>query len=250
MGFPVSLIIGGDDTAAMRAVDRAFAVLDAADARFSRFRPDSELSLLSRGELEETTMSADMLEVLGRAEQYRVMSGGAFDVRHDGGLDTDGIVKGWAVQRAAETLRDAGVSDFCLNAGGDVVVAGRPEPGRPWHAAIRSPWHPTTIAAVVALGDGSDASGRRAIATSGRYERGEHLIDARDGSSADGFASVSVLHGSLAVADVAATAVFALGASGPAWAAETLGCAVVTIDRGGVLDVVGDMTWAHGDRTM
>ncbi|WP_298227098.1 FAD:protein FMN transferase [Gryllotalpicola sp.] len=234
MGIPVSL--DARPVVSPELVDDAFGVLERADAVFSPFRRDSEISRLDRGELSEG--SADLLEVLQLAARFEADSGGAFSVRAAGRLDADGIVKGWAVQRAAELLESGGQRDFCLNAGGDIAVRGGPEPGRAWHAAIRSPWHPRAIAGVVALRD-------EAIATSGAYERGAHLHDGRTGEIANAFASVSVIHPSLTVADVCATAIMALGPDGPAWAHDSYGCSVVTISHAGVLDAIGDVRWAR-----
>ena len=87
-----------------------FAWLREVDARFSPFKPDSEVSRLDRGELEPGELSADLAEVLGLCEEYRVATDGAFDVRLPGrGLDPCAMVKGWAVQRAADLLTAAGV---------------------------------------------------------------------------------------------------------------------------------------------
>ncbi len=127
MGIPVSVDARQvEPDLAEAALDDAFAVLRAADLRFSTYRPDSELSRLDRGELAE--LSPDMREVLAIAARARADSGGVFDVRTpEGGLDTNGVVKGWAAQRAADEMAAAGLTDFCLNAGGDVVARGEPE---------------------------------------------------------------------------------------------------------------------------
>lgn len=232
MGFPVSLDVRSetDDS----AVEAAFEVLVRADEVFSPFRADSEISRLNRGELGQA--SAVVLEVMLLAAEAERRSRGAFTVHTPRGVDANGVVKGWAVQRAADVLAEAGVSDFCLNAGGDIAVRGEPAPGQAWQAGIRSPWHPRAIAGVVRLPG--------AIATSGAYERGAHLRDGRTGETANAFASVSVLHDDLAVADIAATAVMALGPDGPAWARDEYGCGVVTISHTGVLDTVGPVDWA------
>lgn len=234
MGIPVSL--DARPIVSAELVDDAFEVLERADAVFSPFRSDSELSRLERGELSRG--SADLLEVLRLAARFEQESGGAFSVHATGRLDANGIVKGWAVQRAAGVLESGGQRDFCLNAGGDIAVRGEPEPGRAWHAAIRSPWSAQAIAGVVQLRD-------EAIATSGAYERGAHLHDGRTGELANAFASVSVIHPSLTVADVCATTIMALGPEGPAWAHDTYGCGVVTISHAGVLDAVGPVEWAR-----
>ncbi|WP_199837190.1 FAD:protein FMN transferase, partial [Streptomyces caniscabiei] len=118
MGFPISLLIE-DEEATAEAAEPAFAWLREVDARFSPFRADSEVSRLDRGELAPEEISRDLAEVLALCEEYRVATGGAFDVRLPGrGLDPCAVVKGWAVQRAAELLTGLGAKRLCLNAGG------------------------------------------------------------------------------------------------------------------------------------
>jgi FAD:protein FMN transferase len=223
MGLPVSLRIEGREhgTDAVAAAGRVFAWLREADARFSPFLPDSEVSRLDRGELSADALSPDLTEVLGLCERYRVESGGAFRMRLPGrGLDPCAVVKGWAVQRGAELLRAAGVTTFCLNAGGDVVVA-----GRPWRVGVRHPEQADRVCAVVEVADG-------AVATSGRYERGDHIVDGRTGRAATGLLSLTVVAASLTEADAVATAGFAMGLEGVEWAAAREGCEVFAVDDG------------------
>jgi thiamine biosynthesis lipoprotein len=218
MGFPVSLRIDDTDVPEGPA-DTVYAWLREADARFSPFRPDSEVSRLDRGGTRPEDVSADLAEVLAIAERYRVATGGAFDVRPPGRrLDPCAVVKGWAVQRAADQLTRAGVRRFCLNAGGDVVVA-----GGPWRVGVRHPEHADRVCAVLELADG-------AVATSGRYERGDHILDARTGRPATGLLGVTVVAPTLTEADAVATAAFALGPDGVAWAAGQEGCEVYAVD--------------------
>ncbi|WP_320777761.1 FAD:protein FMN transferase [Streptomyces sp. CRN 30] len=218
MGFPVSLLVE-DEGARAEDADPVFAWLREVDARFSPFRPDSEVSRLDRGELAPGAVSADLAEVLGLCERYREATGGAFDVRLPGrGLDPCAVVKGWAVQRAADLLHAAGARRFCLNAGGDVVVS-----GGPWRVGVRHPEHADRLCTVLELTDG-------AVATSARYERGDHILDGRTGRPATGLLSLTVVAPSLTEADAAATAAFALGAEGVAWAAAREGCEVFAVD--------------------
>ena len=145
-------------------------------------------------------------------------SDGYFDIRAhraDGTLDPSGLVKGWAADGAARILSAAGVVDYCINAAGDIVTHGESEPGRPWRIGIRNPWDRATIATVVAATD-------LAIATSGAYERGEHVIVPRTGRPPDGVASMTVVGPSLTWADTWATAAFAMGVRGVDWVAREL----------------------------
>ena len=120
--------------------------------------------------------------------------------------------------RAGEMLRAAGASCFFVNAGGDVVTRGVPvDAPAGWRVGIQHPWERDRVAAVVAVGD-------RAVATSGRYERGDHVIDPRSGLPAEDLASVTVIGPDLAVADAYATAAVVLGpAAGMRWLATRAG---------------------------
>jgi len=230
MGLPVSVDVRDDDRADTEGlVAAAFAQLHAANARFSRYEPDSEVSRYARGELRPADLSADLREVLAIAGRAWEDSGGAFSVRRpDGSLDTDGVVKGWAVQRAAETLAAGGLRRFCWNAGGDVVTRGEPEPGRGWHVAVRDPADRERFLAVLEVRDG-------AVATSGTYERGAHVWDGRTGEVAAGLLSATVVADSLTTADVLATCVLALGPDGVSWAAAFGAAAVIAVRDDGRL---------------
>ncbi|MFF4396312.1 FAD:protein FMN transferase [Streptomyces sp. NPDC001480] len=220
MGFPVSLRID-DERVPEGVADAVFDWLREVDTRFSPFKADSEVSRLDRGELAPGELSDDLSEVLGLCEEYRTATGGAFDARLPGrGLDPCAVVKGWSVQRAAELLAAAGVRRFCLNAGGDVVAA-----GGPWRVGIRHPEHADRLCAVLGITDA-------AVATSGRYERGDHILDGRTGRPAAGLLSLTVVAPTLTVADATATAAFALGEEGVAWAAARPGCEVFAVDAG------------------
>ncbi|MGC9381841.1 FAD:protein FMN transferase [Streptomyces sp. MH13] len=216
MGFPVSLRVDDPDVPA-EAADAVFAWLREADARFSPFRPDSEVSRLDRGEV--ARVSAELEEVLDLCEEYRLATGGAFDVRLPGrGLDPCAVVKGWSVQRAAGLLRASGARRFCLNAGGDVLAA-----GGPWRVGVRHPEDAGRLCTVLEVTDA-------AVATSARYERGDHIVDGRTGRPAAGLLSVTVVAPTLTEADTTATAAFAMGAEGVAWAAAREGCEVFAVD--------------------
>ncbi|MET7570275.1 FAD:protein FMN transferase [Streptomyces sp. NPDC005492] len=218
MGFPVSLRVD-DEGIGEETADGLFTWLREVDARFSPFRPDSEVCRYDRGELQLPDLSPDLTKVLDLCEQYRLATGGAFDVRLPGRpLDPCAVVKGWSVQRAADLLTAAGARRFVLNAGGDVVVA-----GGPWRVGVRHPEHADQLCAVLELTDG-------AVATSARYERGDHIIDGRTGRPATGLLSLSVVADSLTEADATATAAFAMGTEGVDWAAARPGCEVFAVD--------------------
>jgi thiamine biosynthesis lipoprotein len=71
-----------------------------------------------------------------------------------------------------------------------------------------------------------------AVATSGLYERGGHIVDPRTGLVPTGLRSVTVIGPTLAFADAYATAAFAMGEAGLAWVADQLGFGAVGITAG------------------
>lgn len=236
MGIPMSIDIR-DDVDAAPAAEAAFAVLRDADRRFSSYRPDSELSRANAGERLEP--SDDFREVVALGAAAARDSGGAFRIRRpDGTWDLDGVVKGWAAARAARMLDAHGLRDYCLNAGGDVAVSGSPGEGRPWNVGVRSPHDPAAMLAVL---DVTDA----AVATSGAYERGAHIVDGRDGSVAHGLLSATVVADDLTTADILATAVFALGPDGVRWALGAGARGVLAVDAADRILGAGDLPFAR-----
>jgi thiamine biosynthesis lipoprotein len=216
MGMPVELVVR-DLRLGAGAVERVFAWLRWVDATFSTYRADSEVRRLDRGELALPDAHPLVREVLARCERLRVASGGYFDARAGGALDPSGLVKGWAVDRAGALLSEAGARRFCVNAGGDVLAR-----GGPWRVGIRHPLRRDRLAAALELWDA-------AVATSGAYERGEHILDPLRGGPARGALSVTVVARDLAHADACATAAFAMGRRGPAWTARLRGCDAMTV---------------------
>ncbi|MFL5724168.1 MAG: FAD:protein FMN transferase [Chloroflexota bacterium] len=189
------------------------------DARFSTYRPDSEVSRLARGEIDLEACTGDVRHVMAACDHLATVTGGAFDARRhraDGRLDPSGFVKGWAVEEAAWLIDAAGGRNYWINAGGDIVARGEAEPGKPWRVGIRHPDRADRVAAVLSVSD-------RAIATSGSYERGEHITDPRPAGirpAPGGLRSVTLVGPRLAFTDAYATAVFAMGRDGLRWLAS------------------------------
>jgi len=216
MGAPVSLEIVDDlpDSVLVGLADEVFGWLHEVDRRFSPYRPDSEVSQLAAGELTEARCSAQMRQVLERCAELLAGTNGYFDVHVTGALDPCGYVKGWAVQVASDRLLAAGAANHCLNAAGDIRVRGHNSSGQPWHVGIRHPWDPMAVCCVIV---GADL----AVATSGTYERGPHVLDPHTGgAAAHGLRSVTVVGPDLGTADAYATAALAMGRTGLEWLAE------------------------------
>ena len=209
MGMPIGIdLCDGDGV----DVGAAFDWLREVDATFSTYRADSDISRLDRGEITLVECRREVDEVLTRCMALERATRGYFSVRAAGRLEPSGFVKGWAVDGAARRLAAAGAESFCINAGGDVVARGRPTPDSPWRVGIRHPVEVDRLAAVVAVED-------LAVATSGEYERGAHIVDPHTGRAPAGLLSVTIVGPDLATADAYATAAFAMGADGPGWTA-------------------------------
>jgi thiamine biosynthesis lipoprotein len=213
MGMPIGIDVADSHDV---DVEPAFEWLRRVDATFSTYRDDSDISRLDRGEISLAACAPAVDEVLTRCLALERATGGFFSVRPAGRLDPSGLVKGWAVDGAAERLVAAGAESFCINAGGDIVARGRPAADRRWRVGIRHPMKLEQLAAVVAVED-------LAVATSGEYERGAHIVDPHSGRPPAGLLSVTVVGPGLATADAYATAAFAMGAEGPAWTATLAG---------------------------
>ena len=239
MGMPISLALRGRhaDADAGRAAWRA--VLDelrAADRVFSTYRPESAVSRLSRGEIALDDCPAEVRDVLELGERARRASGGAFSVYRPGPggtavLDPNGVVKGWAVERAATALRALDDTGFCLSAGGDVLCHA-PDGDRPWRIGIEDPRDAARVLAVVPVRDG-------AVATSGTAHRGAHLVDARTGLPPAGIASVTVIARSLTSADIDATAAYALGPHAADWLEHRVGRTGLIVQDDGAITRTG-----------
>ncbi|QLQ37052.1 FAD:protein FMN transferase [Micromonospora robiginosa] len=237
MGLPVSVHLRGPGVrtpAVEERVARVFADLRAADDVFSTWRPESVLGRL-RGAPPGPAATADPLvrEVAALCETARARTGGWFDARRlplplplgGTGYDPSGLVKGWAVERAARHLTDLAAHDLCLNAGGDVLL--RTAPGRPsWRIGVEDPDRPERMLDVVARAGG-------AVATSGTARRGTHITDPRAGRPAAALRSVTVVGPDLLWADVYATAAVAGGADAPDWLASLDGYAALLVDAAG-----------------
>jgi thiamine biosynthesis lipoprotein len=126
-------------------------------------------------------------------------------------IDLGGIAKGYAVDRCIDILRQAGIRNALVSAGGDTRVIGR-RTDHPWNVGIRDPRKRDGVVSVIPQEDS-------AISTSGDYERYfeeggvryHHILDPQSGDSARALRSVSII-GDLAIdTDALSTSVFVLG---------------------------------------
>jgi thiamine biosynthesis lipoprotein len=218
MGMPVSIHLRGGDVegpAAESAVATAYAVLREMDTIFSTYREDSDLLRLRREEIELSEASPRVAEALALGEEAERVTGGVFTTllptpEGDLAFDPTGLVKGWAVDLAAERLGSLPGTSFCVNAGGDLLIGAHADvplegPGAiPWRVGIEDPMDRSRVAGTVTLTHG-------AVATSGTAARGAHLYDPVRGEHVARPGSVTVVGPRLVWADIWATALFVGG---------------------------------------
>ncbi len=126
-------------------------------------------------------------------------------------IDLGGIAKGYAVDSAVQILRDHGIRNGTVTAGGDSRILGDRR-GRPWVVGIRHPDDPNRVIARIPLEDA-------AISTSGDYERYfdeggvryHHIIDPRTGKSPVGVRSVTVIGPNATLTEGLTKSVFVMG---------------------------------------
>jgi thiamine biosynthesis lipoprotein len=157
-------------------------------------------------------------EVLDLCEQARALTGGAFDplLPAPGGgyvLNPSGLVKGWAVERAARRIGECFDGDYYVNAGGDIALESRS--GAAWWIGVEDPRPGGGLLGVLPLTGGG-------VATSGTVHRGAHIVDPRTGRPAGGLLSITITGPCLTWVDVLATAAFARGPESVDWL-ESLG---------------------------
>jgi len=163
--------------------------------------------------------------------------------------DLSAIAKGWAAERVAAALSEAGCTDYMAEVGGEVQTLGLNHDRVPWRIAIETPEEGRREIFAVA---GLSGVG---MATSGDYrnfydvdgKRLSHTIDPRTGRPIDhDLGSVSVVHEACALADAYATALMVMGADeGFAWASEQgLAAFFITRDQEGALQYRSTDTFA------
>jgi thiamine biosynthesis lipoprotein len=216
--FALACPPGGD---VIRAVQNE---LDRIDRLFSTYNPESEISALADGRRRLRDCSPDVHEVMTRCAEAALLTGGYFSALHSGRLDPTGLVKGWAVARAAAMLSEAGSTCHAVNGGGDVLVIADPACDVPWRIGVSG-----TSTVVRAH--------RAAVATSGNTERPGSVVDPFTRRPALGLRSVTVIGADIIMADAVATAALAMGDDAFAWLQRCPGYdAVVVAGDGSVHD--------------
>jgi FAD:protein FMN transferase len=161
-------------------------------------------------------------------------------------LDFGGYAKGYALDRAADLLRENGIKDALVNIGGNIMALGD-HAGRLWHVGVDSP-RGGGLLATLELRDGE------AIGISGDYrryyeidgKRYAHIIDPRTGYPVSGVQSVTVLvpaqKGAGALSDAASKPIFIGGTGGWKNAAFRMGVShAMLVDSEGVIHITPEL---------
>ena len=229
MGTVVSFDVpdwAGHDGGSGAILDGVVRWLHWADATFSPYRDDSEVSRFGRGSLALADCAPEVAEVLAACAGVSALSGGYFTTWPGGRFDPSGYVKGWAIERAAAMLTAAGSAEHSVNGGGDIQCVGDRGLGQAWRVGIADPLRPGSLALVVT---GQDF----AVATSGVAERGAHIVNPHTGQPAAGLASLTVAGARLAATDAYATAAFAMGPAARDWVESLDGYEAFAVTPGG-----------------
>lgn len=154
-------------------------------------------------------------------------------------VDLGGIAKGYAADRAADTLRKHGVSRALVAVAGDIRAVGEKAAGVAWHVGIQHPREPGAVLGSLKIAD-------RSVSTSGDYERYfikddvryHHILDPATGRPAAASRSATVLAPTTTLSDALSTAAFVLGPEkGIALVRSVPGAEAVIVDREGRVHV-------------
>ena len=207
LGTSIEVTVISEDPKTPERIGQVFDYFSSVEQEFSRFLPDSGLSLLNK--YKKMSVSSRFLELMSVSKDMYQRTNGLFNplvsvaklgyshsfdqgnfeptewtvdtdfgtiqiegniiiLRPGQSLDFGGIAKGWAVDKAASILRLYGYDDFFVNAGGDIFASGNNENGENgWVIGIENPFTEEVIASIVLK--------NTAVATSGSYKRKWHI---------------------------------------------------------------------------
>lgn len=234
MGMPITIEIRNQKLGIRSTdFDEVYNYFHYVDDNYSPFKSTSEVGKLNRGE----NISKEMKEILRLSEELKKQTDGYFDIRRpDGKIDPSGIVKGWAIHNASHILKNVGMTNFYIDAGGDAEIV-----GKNWKWGIRNPFNVKEIVKVLNLSDCG-------IATSGIYERGKHIYSPITKSyEISDIVSLTVIGPNVYEADKFSTPAFAMGREGISFIEKQKNCLPAGRDlEGYMIDKDGIATYTSG----
>jgi len=209
------------------------------DEVFSTYKEDSIVTQLRKNHIGIESCSEEVLDVWERCAVARYLTDGAFDPwAVEGGFDPSGLVKGWAADKCAQILQRNGAQYIQVNAAGDLSLRGGfagDGAVKPWSIGVVNPENRKEHVQVFDITDG-------AIATSGSYERGAHIVDPHTGLIAIGAKSATVVGPDGGLADALATALMVEGRDGAIWFTQP----ELSLYSAWVIDRHGEIAWSVG----
>lgn len=265
MGMPVSVHVRGAGVRvdgspahlrAEAAARAAFARLAEVERVFSVHRDDSVVQQLRTAGGDPRLGPPVVREVAELCARAAGWTEGWFEAVDDQGrFEPTGLVKGWAVERAARTVLDHLVAgdtgtdqapgegpgwQVLVDAGGDVAVLSQFAHAPEWMIGVEDPFARERTIARIPVRHGG-------VATSGAAARGLHVWNPKDRTARrSAWGSVTIVGPSLTWADVAATAVFAAGPAAVPWIRRQPGMVALLVDTAGTATTVTGPT--HGPR--
>lgn len=229
MGMPVIIeIVGRVDE---KIFQDAFDYLRYIDEKFSPFKQNSEVTKINNKQSlaglagKRLKMSKDMKLILNLAEGTKKETDGYFDIYRNGYMNPSGIVKGWAIYRSSQILKNLGYKNFFIDVGGDIQTCGLNDQGEKWRVGIRNPFKLDEHVKILHLSD-------EGVATSGTYERGNHIYNPK--GEMDSIVSLTVVGPNVYEADRFATPAFAMGSEGIRFIEKQKGLEGYMIDCNGI----------------
>lgn len=232
MGMPVTVEISKNSNMkiskyANEDIDEVFDYFRDIDNKYSPFKEMSEVAKLNRGE----KVGKEMKMILELSETLRKETDGYFNIMNmDGKIDPSGIVKGWAIKNASDILRKKNYKRFYIDAGGDAEIV-----GANWKWGIKNPfnsaWHSNLNGSIVKVLNLSNCG----IATSGTYERGQHIYNpVTKKAEITDIVSLTVIGQNVYEADRFTTPAFAMGSDGINFIERQTGLEGYMIDKNGI----------------
>ena len=131
----------------------------------------------------------------------------------DSARDLGGIAKGYIADKAAEFLKENGVTSAVINLGGNVYVIGGKDEKTPFTVGVKDPSGQKTMLGTIEVRD-------KSVVTSGIYERCfekdgkfyHHILDPKSGYPVENnLAGVTIISDQSVLGDVLSTTCFVLG---------------------------------------
>jgi thiamine biosynthesis lipoprotein len=203
MGMPISIHLADNPTEREPLLQEVFTEFRRIDQDFSTYKEQSLVSRFRRGEIPLSQTTSEFRYIHRLCQYLKIQTAGYFDAYYQKKFDPSGLVKGWAITTAANILLLHQQTNFYINAGGDASAYGDNQ-NQPWSAGIKLPGHIDQFARTFPLKNS-------AIATSGTYERGEHIANPHIAQPTNELLSITVIGPDICLADAWATALFAMG---------------------------------------